>query len=232
MKRPDRIVIIKLVIGTMWFLAMMGAIIWFQQSGFDLRHLPRELRLVVRHFGAWGPLFMVFLYVARTFIFLPSSILHVVAGTLYGPVLGSVINVLGENISAGIAFGLGRLFGRHFIHSHEHGWVRQYDELLSREGFVAVLVMRLLFFPFDVVNFGSGMSSILYRQYALATFLGLIPSSVTFSVLGNVFESGRSMVVFFVFLILTLTGTYLLSRSKWVRSKLLRKHTDEHATEF
>ncbi len=213
----------RIAIGAMWFALLVWAYVWFAQSGIPLKLLPRALQTFIKGYGIYGPLLIVGLYVARTFFFLPSTPLLFAAGSVYGPLWGTLLALLGENLSAGMGFVLGRFFGRRYVREHADSWFKKYDDILANEGFMSVLVMRLLYFPYEVVSIGSGMSSITYRQYALATLIGLLPAVLTWSVLGDALVNPRAFIFFVILFVLTLAGAYLLQRSSWVRARLFAK---------
>ncbi|MBI5654600.1 TVP38/TMEM64 family protein [Candidatus Uhrbacteria bacterium] len=217
----------KIVVGLIWVVALISAYRWFLDSDIPMRQVPRALKGIVASYGIWGPAVILGLHAARSFFFLPSMPLVLVAGSLYGPWWGMALTIAGDNISANISFVLGRFFGRRYVKQTERGWLKKYDELLTRDGFMAVLLMRLLYFPFDVVNLGSGLSGIPYRQYLVATFIGLIPAIVTFTFLGDAFVNPRAFIVFAILFVLTLVCAWLIKRSRWAQKMLLHpKHHD------
>jgi len=217
--------LLKIYLGLAWLVLLVAAYRWFDESGIPLKQLPRALKGIVRSYGAVGPVVILALYAARSFLFLPTMPLVLVAGSLYGPWWGVALTVVGDNLSANISFVIGRFFGRRYVKESERGWLKRYDELLTREGFMAVLLMRLLYFPFDVVNFGSGISGIPYRQYLVATFFGLLPAIITFTFLGDAFVNPRAFFVFGILFALSLVGAWLLKRSRWAKRILLEpKH--------
>lgn len=221
-KRSTRI--LKIVVAFLWASFFVFAYFWLHRHGVQLRHLPRFFRGVVLTYGSFGPLVLLGLYVLRTFVFfIPSSVLNVVSGSLYGPFFGILLNVLGENVSATFSFFFARFFGRRLVQTHETNWMKKYDSLLREEGFFTVLMMRLLFFPFDPVNYMSGLTSIPYGQYALATFFGTLPLIVTYTMLGDAFTNPRVLAVFIILLLLTLVSVFALRRSVWVKGKLFKE---------
>lgn len=216
----QRQTILKAVAVLAWVFLCGWALFWMESHHITLRELPRVLRFFVRQQGAYGPLVILALYVLRSLLFIPASVLTIVAGTLFGPFWGSLLNILGENLSAAISFYLGRLFGRRFVRDHEAAWLKKYDELLTKDGFLPILLMRFLLFPFDVVNIGSGMTGVPYRTYGAATFLGLLPAIITFTVLGNVANQPRSLIVFVILISLILVAVWFLQRIPSVRKRL------------
>ncbi len=220
----------KIIIGLIWVAIIFFTYRWFVESGIPMRQLPRALKGIVKSYGSWGPVMILVLYAARSFIFIPTMPLVLVAGSLYGPWWGVALTIVGDNISANISFVLGRFFGRHYVKQTERGWLKKYDELLSRDGFIAVLIMRLLYFPFDIVNLGCGLSGIPYRQYLVATFIGLLPAIVTFVFLGDAFVNPRAFIFFGIMFVLSLVGAWLLKRSRWAQRALL--NPEHHGSIF
>ena len=50
--------------------------------------------------------------------------------------------------------------------------------------------MRLLYFPFDAVNYGCGLTSMRQRDFFIGTFLGILPALVSFVLLGGAGAAG------------------------------------------
>jgi len=231
MDAPKRFPWMRVGVIVVWVVLLLCGYWWMREHHIAFRHLPNYLRHVTRHMGGWGVLFLLFLYAIRTFFLVPTTILNIVAGTVFGPWLALVINLIGENLSSAIGFGMGRLLGRPIVAKEEeqHSWLRKYDSLLKEKGFFAVLVMRLLFFPFDVVNIGAGMSAISFRTYALATAIGITPTIVAFTLVGKSFNDPDTMIVAAVLIILTLLLTVLLARSEWIKKHVLHKKDEFHS---
>lgn len=218
----------QVVVAIIWIAVFWFGIKWFLASGIPIRHLPRVLKGVVRAFGLWGPLLIIALHVFHSIFFLfPTTVISLISGSLYGPIFGTLLNIVGENLAANASFGIGRLFGRRFVRSHENGWVKKYDDLLRQEGFLTILFMRSLYFPFDIVNYGSGMTGIMYRQYAIGTFLGLLAPIITVSVLGDAFTDPRAFIAFSVLTVFTIAAAFLLRRSAWAKKRIYPKHVHE-----
>lgn len=213
----------KVVVFCVWVAFIYSMYVWMCHHGIVLRHLPRTLSALIRSFGIWGPIVLLFLHVLRTFVvFIPATVLTIVGGSVYGPFIGIIINLIGDNLSATLGFFIGRIFGRRFVKEHEHGWMKKYDTVLCEEGFFTILFMRLLFFPFDVMNYGAGMTSISYAQYAFATLLGMLPAIITLTVLGDAFMNPRATLTFVILLVLTILLVFGIRRSPWVRKHILK----------
>ena len=225
-ERRERILQIATVV--VWVGIIVVGLLWLRHMHVPFRRLPHVLRAMVQAYGMWGPVVILALYVLRSVcFFIPTTVVAIVAGSLYGPFFGTLLNVLGENIAANIGFGVARLLGRKFVRTHENEWIRKYNELLRKEGFLTIIIMRVLYLPFDLVNYGSGLSGMLYRQYALGTLLGVIPPLIILTVLGDTFTNPRAIVSLIVMVPLTLGLALLLRRSQWIRKKLYPEHVHE-----
>lgn len=135
---------VGLLLGYQWYA-------WWQ----DLSMLEAVRRLIdFMSSGLAGPLIYVVFYALRPLVLFPASLLTWAAGFVFGPVLGLLFTVLGSNISASVAYLAGRYFGGSFQNT---GYTLQgYAERLHGNSFESVLIMRLIFVPFDAVNYAAG----------------------------------------------------------------------------
>ncbi|MEK7115880.1 MAG: TVP38/TMEM64 family protein [Patescibacteria group bacterium] len=220
--------VLRIVIAILWILAVVVGILWFVSLGIPFRRLPHALRVLVHSVGMWGPVFILGLYALRSvFFFFPMTVLTIVTGSVYGPVWGSLLNILGENLTANVSFAISRILGRRFVREHERGWLKNYDNMLRQEGFLALLFMRSLYFPFDIVNYGSGVSGIMYRQFFFGTLLGLVPAIITFTVLGDASRNPKALLAFLALFVSTTGCVLLLRRTAWVKRRLYPPHIHE-----
>lgn len=220
----------KIVVGTVWVCSFCAAFYWFEKSGISMRQLPHLVRSVIRSYGAWGPAAVLALYVVRTYFFLPTTILILVSSSLYGPLIGFTLAVIGDNLTSALGFATGRFMGRRFVSDYETAWIRRYDEALSHNAFLSVLFMRLFYFPFDIVNYGCGMFNIPFGRYQLATFIGLLPSIVTLVFLGDAFVNPRAFIVFIFLLIATVALGFAIKNSR-LSKRIFAERTPNHDVE-
>lgn len=216
----DRAHVLKIALLAFWIACIIGVYAFLHVNGIPVSALPSIVKKHALAAGMFGPLVLILVYVFQTIIPFPSPALAVIGGALYGPWLGGLITFVGANISGTISFIFGRYFGRHFVTEHEKGWIKKYDDLMTQEGFMTILFMRLLFFPFDIVSILAGLTRVTYRQYALGTFLGTVPSIATFVVLGRAFHDPRGWALFGALAGVVLAIVYVLRRSDWAEKKL------------
>ena len=206
------------------WLACVLTVLWYMHlHGLKMRVMPAHLLRLVREAKSFGPFVIIAGYLSVTVVPFPTQALSLISGAAYGPVWGSALALLGANLAASVSFWFGRFFGRHFVSDHEKGWLKKYDDGMRENGFMAVVVLRLIGVPFDVVSIGSGLTEISYRQYLLGSFLGMFPHIVTFVVLGESFTNPKTWVLFGATLLFTILVVVFIRRSGWAKKHLLKK---------
>jgi uncharacterized membrane protein YdjX (TVP38/TMEM64 family) len=175
------------VVATIW----LGAIVGWQlhQRSTGQSTVESAQRFIETVGGSWwGVVAYVLVYLARPIVLFPASVLTVVGGILFGPVLGVPVVIVAANASAMIAYGVGRLLGRppgDRVTSDDGASIaRRWANRMRDHSFETVLIMRLLFLPFDVVNYVAGMLRLRWAPFLLATALGSLPGTVSFVLLG------------------------------------------------
>lgn len=135
-----------------------------------------------------GPLVFIAIYAVRPLLFFPASLITIAAGALYGP-LGILWTVIGSNLSALLAYGIGRFFGKGILNEEDStGLLQRYAQRMRNNSFETVLIMRFIYLPYDLVNYLAGFLRINWLQFLLATALGSIPGTAFFVLIGASFQ--------------------------------------------
>lgn len=204
----------KAAAGLAWLALAAATGEALRRRGVPPRLWPEALRAWIGGFGVYGPAVYVLLFAVRPLTFLPATFMTVASGLIWGPVGGTLFTLVGENISAGAAFWAARVLGREWTADLENGLLRRLERRLSGDGFRAVLLLRLFFAPFDVVNFACGLTAMSYRAFAAATFIGIVPGVVCFVLLGSSWRDPRLLAFSGVVLALGLGCARLLGDSE------------------
>jgi uncharacterized membrane protein YdjX (TVP38/TMEM64 family) len=181
----------------------------------------------VRDMGAAGPFLLGALYVLAVVLFVPGSLLTMGAGFVFGVVVGTITVSLASTLGAAAAFLLGRTLARGWIESSvaRRPRFRALDEAAKRQGFKIVLLIRLSpVFPFNLLNYALGLTKVSFRDYVLASWIGMLPGTLMYVYLGSTlksltdlaageFEGGVTEKVFFgVGLAATIAVTIFVTR--------------------
>lgn len=167
--------------------SIAAGLLWDALFGRVIPLEPEAIRDWLQGFGAWGPVLYVAALTAAVVISpIPSVPLDIAAGLAFGLGWGTLYTLLGAELGAMIAFGIARRLGRPWLARRLPApTMARIDALTARTGVKAILLMRLLpVFNFDWVSYAAGLTSISFRAFALATFVGMIPPVIAIVAVG------------------------------------------------
>lgn len=122
------------------------------------------------------------LYVAVTGLSIPgAAIMSLVAGALFGVVLGTIIVSFASTIGATLAFLSARFVLRDWVQGKFGERLRAIDDGLEKDGAFYLFTLRLIpVFPFFVINLLMGLTRIKTRTFFWVSQLGMLPATVVF----------------------------------------------------
>ena len=214
MKKKD---IIKLsILG----LLVGGGTLTYFLSGLN-KVTPDEFRLWIAGFGIFSGLVFILLYSIGPVFLIPGSLLSISAGVIFGPAKGTAYVIVGASIGATLAFLSARYFGSSIQHKLEHTKIiGELDKRIEKRGFITVLLLRLIpIFPYNILNYGLGLTDVRKRAYISATVLGMIPGIFAYVYLGNSLLSPSVKGISYAVVIL---GGFILLPS------IFKKHVKRH----
>jgi uncharacterized membrane protein YdjX (TVP38/TMEM64 family) len=141
------------------------------------------LRGWIESFGPWGPLVFLLLYILAVVIALPGSVFAVTAGALFGSVVGVILMSVGSTVGAVLAFLIARYAARGTVERRLAGnaTFQRLDRLTEEHGAVIVAFTRLVpLFPFNLLNYGFGLTRVPLRTYAFWSWLCMIPGDILY----------------------------------------------------
>jgi uncharacterized membrane protein YdjX (TVP38/TMEM64 family) len=127
-------------------------------------------------------------YIVASVLVVPGSILTLAGGFVFGLALGTVLVSTGSVLGAAAAFLVGRFFARDWVAHRVAGLprFRALDSATRHEGFLIVLLARLSpLFPFNLLNYGLGLTAVKFRDYFIATWIGMLPATVLYVYVGT-----------------------------------------------
>ncbi|AHM57042.1 hypothetical protein EAL2_c17470 [Peptoclostridium acidaminophilum DSM 3953] len=172
----------KLMLSIALIAATAAAMMYFHRTGMVKQCTPEGIKGYVDSCGMLGPMIYMIM-----FSVIPSgAIIAIAGGMAFGMGLGTLYTMLGALIGATTAFYISRLLGRDFVMKLTRGRLKSFDEGAARHGFKLILVMRLIpIIPFNLISFGAGLTNMKFRDYLLATVLGIVPGVFVFTNLGD-----------------------------------------------
>lgn len=144
-----------------------------------------DIQDYVISFGRLAPLVYIIMFALVPLTLFPDSILAIGGGMVFGLFKGYIYTLIGALIGATISFYISRKLGRAFVKKLTKEKLDNIEELINSKGFFIVLILRLVpLFPFDIISYGSGLTSIKYKDFLLATIIGTIPGILVFTNIG------------------------------------------------
>jgi uncharacterized membrane protein YdjX (TVP38/TMEM64 family) len=147
------------------------------------------------------------LLVADVFIPVPSSLIMVAHGALFGIALGTVLSLAGCLGCAALGFALGRRGGRLIARLVTAEEKAKADALLAKYGALAILVTRPLPLLAETVAILAGASPMGWGRMLLATLAGSFPASLLYAMTGAT-SRGFGSGVLMMALVVALAGLF------------------------
>jgi uncharacterized membrane protein YdjX (TVP38/TMEM64 family) len=127
-------------------------------------------------------------YTVAAVLAVPGTILTLAAGFVFGLALGAPLVSAGSLLGATAAF----LIGRFYL----GGWVERriarslrlqaLAAVTRHDGFTIVLLARLSpLLPYNVLNYMFGLSAVRFRDYILASWIGMLPATLVYVYIGS-----------------------------------------------
>ena len=173
----------------LWVASVVGWVLYQRSTGLGTIGTLESFIDAIRG-QWWAILLFIAVYALRPVVLFPASLMTIAGGLLFGPVVGVIASVVGANASAMVAYGLARALGIEFDEDDEHaGIIKRWAGRMRRNSFESILLMRLAFLPYDGVNYAAGFLRIRAIPFLLATAIGSLPGTVSFSLAGASIES-------------------------------------------
>jgi uncharacterized membrane protein YdjX (TVP38/TMEM64 family) len=132
------------LIGTLWSSDLTDAAALQQRNGRD---------------ASWAPLSFIALFAVSTFAFVPGSIMTLAGGLLFGPLWGTVYNLVGATVGASLSFLFSRYVAADWVHRRSQRWLTRIMASVEAEGWRFVAFARLVsLIPFFVLNYALGLT--------------------------------------------------------------------------
>ena len=127
--------------------------------------------------------------------FIPVSPLVISSGMIYGPVWGSIYNILGLLLGAMTGYWVAKLLGRDFVVQLAGDRLKRAEKVFERQGFWPLVQIRFLPIPFAVISYGAALAGVKSLRFLVTSALGLIPATLLHTYFGPklILEGGRGL---------------------------------------
>ncbi len=152
-----------------------------------------ELRDWIVSLGYWGPLVFILLYAVAVIAAIPGSAITVAAGALFGSILGVILVSIASVLGASLSFLIARYFARDAVSNwlSKNERFKRLDQLTERHGAIIVALTRLVpIFPFNLLNYGFGLTAVPFWTYVFWSWLCMLPGTVLYVVGADALTKG------------------------------------------
>jgi phospholipase D1/2 len=164
-----------------WFLIShyQAEIQWIRDE--DIRSFLENSRSEI-----WALPMVCLIYVVGGFVLFPVTVLSLMIAAVFGPILGPTYAMCGALCTASVMFYLGRWGGKKGLRKFLGDRLLKVDAHFANAGVVGVAILRFIpVAPFSLVNMAAGLSSVLFSDFVIGTFLGLLPAFIAKGLVGD-----------------------------------------------
>lgn len=143
--------------------------------------------------GAMGMVAFIGIYILASILFISGAALTLGAGALFGIIQGSILVSIASTAAAACTFLIGRYGARQWVASkiESQPKFKAVDRAVAQEGWKIVGLTRLSpLFPFVFLNYAFGITKVSFRDYLLASWIGMMPGTIMYVYFG---AAGRAV---------------------------------------
>lgn len=166
-------------------ICFISALVALVTCALTFQHHSLEIIAWINELGWLAPVLFIITYSLATILFLPTMVLTLAGGAIFGPIIGTILNLIGASCGAAFSF----LITRHLVYdwfSRKRG--TKLNKLIAgvdQKGWMFVAFLRLFpVVPFNLVNYGLGITGIGFRLYLITTIIFLIPAEILYTYFG------------------------------------------------
>lgn len=188
----------------------------------DIRGMLTSAMDWIESQGPIGMVVFILLYIVACVFALPGSVLTLGAGATYGLPIGFALVSVGSTLGATATFVIARYLARDAVASkvESRPSFKAMDDAVANQGWKIVFLTRLSpLFPFNLQNYGYGLTKVSLPAYVLASWIGMIPGTVLYTYVGTLggqaAEGGTTTgewILRAIALVATIAVTVIISR--------------------
>ncbi len=189
------------------FILVILAIYFYNKLGIKSYFTRENVEVFLKPFGQWIPVIYLITFIIAMIFYIPASIFLVTIGTLLGPAWGSVWGLIGCYISSIILFFMSKKINTQVIKNKLGNKWNIFNQKMEEDGFFYLsLVRSTSIFPFAVISYCSGLTSIKLTDFIKGTFIGCIPQIIVYCyivpmVISQSFSNDKAITILLITLI-------------------------------
>ncbi|WMJ80166.1 TVP38/TMEM64 family protein [Clostridium sp. MB40-C1] len=200
-------------------ILLVGVLIFMNRGKLQEFKNVNSLVKYIKGYGKYALLCFIIIFSLKPILLvIPSAMLSIASGILFGPIKGFTINMIGFFISGTLAFMLSRFLGKEFVDKMLKGKALSLNQNMEKKGFKILFLLRLPpVLPYDPLSYACGLTKINYKAFIFASLLGVVPETLCYSFMGeNILNplSPKFIIPLIVIIIATLLSGIAFKKSK------------------
>ena len=144
-----------------------------------------QIAITIYNFISWNIVYWPFIYILfytiRPIVLFPATLMTFMSWALFWLWWWIAFTMIWENLSAILAYFLWTILWKKIVGRWDNNWLlNELKNKANQSPFTTILMTRLLFFPFDLVNYISWFLRIKFKSFVLATIIWIIPWATVF----------------------------------------------------
>ena len=149
---------------------------------------PKNIKETLSGFGTLAPLMLIVIQIFLAILpILPSPLISIAGGYLFGPFLGTIYSLIGMLIGSVSVFLISKKFGRKFVERFvDKRELHHFDIFFKKKGnLVFIFADYLSIFPRDTISLCAGITKISKLQFIVISIIGFVPGLVILTYFGS-----------------------------------------------
>ncbi|WP_446715021.1 TVP38/TMEM64 family protein [Citrobacter sp. FP75] len=149
----------------------------------------------------FGYALYILLFIIAALCLIPGSILVIVGGVLFGPVMGTLVSLFAATLASALSFLLARWLGRDLLLKYVgHTTTFQAIEKgIAQSGTDFLILTRLVpLFPYNIQNYAYGLTAISFWSFTLISALTTLPGLFIYTLMSHELASEGITLAFMV----------------------------------
>lgn len=202
---------------------------WPYLKAINSKEFVIWLKKYIDSLGYWGFLVLFLLQILQVVVaIIPGGPFEIVAGMLYGPVIGSLITIIGSIFASIIIFKICKKYGMRFLlrfFSQEKVENWKWLEDSKQLSIITFIVYLIPGTPKDMLTYFLGTTKMSTRKFIVLSSLGRIPAIFVSASAGHSLSGGQfHKLIIFIAILLVLSIFSLLFKDNILKF-FKEKHT-------
>ena len=210
-------------IGLMIVILVLNHVFGWSEWFRDSRNLEFLRTMVKENLVLAMLIYTAITIVSCVVLAVPGVTFAIIAGVVFGPVLGTICCSLATTLGAMIAFLVGRFFLKDSIKplASKNRYLKKwlFDETGRNELFVLMITRLVPVFPYNLQNFAYGVTDIPFATYSLGSLIFMLPGTAMYTI-GFAGIADREHRWLYIGIALAL-AVIVFGTAAWLRKKYL-----------